>query len=192
MPGTSPCSTKNSSGPSALLLTSIALLRVRKRITMDFNKWRQELLLTGNIVQDGDDSVPPDEADERCHRYVELLDAITGKEPQEVFQAIVDSIQAPDDHEVYETTHNALWRFPPKEFAKYFVAALPGLIARMAQYDQVGRFLCPLVGWGRKAYLPAFNKELGKAPPDAQRAIMNFIEENREEWFAGGDLIHPA
>ena len=84
---------------------------------MDFNAWRQELL-AGNIVQDGDDSVSSDEADERCRRYVELLDTITGKEPQEVFQAIVDSIQAPEDYEVYEATHNALWRFPPNEFAR--------------------------------------------------------------------------
>jgi hypothetical protein len=163
-----------------------------KGFIMDFHNWRQELLFAGNIVQDGNDSVSSDEADERCRRYVELLSTITGKEPQEVFQAIVDSIQAPDDYGVYETTHNALWRFPPKEFAEYFVAALPELISRMARHDQVGRFLCPLVGWAKDTYLPAFNRELGKAPPNVQKAIMEFIEANNEEWFGDSDLIRPA
>jgi len=157
---------------------------------MDFRKWRKELIFTGNIVQDDDDSVAPEEAESRCHRYVELLEAVTGKEGQEVFQAIIDSIQAPQDYEVYETAHNALWRFPPKPFAEYFVAALPKFIRRMAKHDQVGRFLCPLTGWAKAKYLPAFNKELGKATPSAQRTIMKFIKECG--WFDDSGLIHPA
>jgi hypothetical protein len=158
---------------------------------MDLDKWRKELILAGNIVQDGDDSVPPDEAEARCDRYLELIEMITGKESQKFFQAIIDSIQAPHDYEVYEAAHNALWRFPPKEFAEYFVAALPEFIRRMAKYDQVARFLCPLCGWGKEKYLPAFNKELGRAAPNVQREIIKFVKEN-EGWFDNSDLIRPA
>ena len=160
-------------------------------IKMELNEWRSELLRTSDIVQDGDDSVSWEEREERFTRYVGLLEMVTGKEPQEVFQTVVDSIRVPDDYGAYETAHNALWSFPPEKFADYFVAALPRLISRMAQHDQVGRFLCPLTGHGRKKYLPAFNSELGKAPIATREAIMKFVKEN-SQWFKDANAIHPT
>jgi hypothetical protein len=160
-------------------------------IKMELDEWRSELIRASDIVQDGDDSVSSEEREERFRRYVRLLDMVTGKEPQEVFQAIVDSVRVPEDYGAYERVHNALWKFPPEKFAEYFVAALPTLIRRMAQYDQVGRFLCPLTGHGRKNYLPAFNRELGKAPVATREAIVSFIKEN-SEWFKDADAIGPV
>jgi len=40
---------------------------------LDFNVWREELLFTGRIVADCDDSVHPEEKERRCWRYVELV-----------------------------------------------------------------------------------------------------------------------
>jgi hypothetical protein len=90
----------------------------------DFAAWRRELLFTGNLVQDGDSSVPNDEAVRRCYRYVELLEMVEGDEPDEVFFTIVESMVAVHDYEVYETSIGAGWRFPPKRFGSLLYRAL--------------------------------------------------------------------
>jgi hypothetical protein len=90
-------------------------------IKMDLDEWRSELLRTSHIVQDDDDSVPTGEAERRFNRYVKLVDMVTGREPQEVFQAIVDSIRAPEDYGAYEAVHGALWKFPPEKAITRFV-----------------------------------------------------------------------
>jgi hypothetical protein len=70
----------------------------------DFAAWRQELIFTGAIVQDGDTSVDSIEAGRRCDRYLELLDDVEGSEDQNVFQTLLDSMRVEEDYEVYEST----------------------------------------------------------------------------------------
>ncbi len=157
---------------------------------MSVQQWCTEVVLTGDIVQDGDESIPQEQAEERFNRYVQLIDMVTGRESRQVFQALVDSIRASEDYGAYEGTHNALWKFPPDKFAEYLVPALPRLIERMARHDQVGRFLCPLFGWAKDEYLPAFNQALGRAPTKTQEAIVAFVREDEDGWFEdNADLI---
>jgi hypothetical protein len=71
----------------------------------DFAAWRDELIFTGNIVQDGETDVDPEEAESRSgDRYLELLEMVDGNEDDAVFQSIVDSMTATDDYEVYESS----------------------------------------------------------------------------------------
>ena len=67
-------------------------------------------MLTGNIVQDDDVTTDRDEAVARQCRYIALLELVDGSEGQEVFQALLDSMQAEEDYEVYESTRA---RTPP-------------------------------------------------------------------------------
>jgi len=155
-------------------------------IKMPTTEWCKELLSNSKLVQDDDDSTSPEEAERRFNRYVQLVDMVNGKEPQEVFQALADSIRVPEDYGAYEAVHNALWKFSPDNFAEYFVAALPKLIRRMAKHEQVARFLCPLTGHGRRNYLPAFVSALDCASSVDRKTILNFIKKNSEEL---GDVL---
>jgi hypothetical protein len=149
-------------------------------IKMQAADWCKELLSNSKLVQDDDDSTSPEEAERRFNRYVQLVNMVNGKETQEVFQALIDSVRVPEDYGAYEAVHNAIWKFPPDTFAEYFVAALPKFIRRMAKYDQVARFLYPLTGPGRRKYLPAFVSALGSAPPADRKMILGFIKKNEE------------
>lgn len=150
-------------------------------IKMPIADWCKELRRNSRLVQDDDDTTPPEEAERRINRYGQLVDMVNGKETQEVFQALVDSIRVPEDYGAYEAVHNALWKFPPQKFADFFVAALPKLIRRMAKHDQVARFLCPLNGHGRRKYLPGFVAALDNAAPADRKAVLNFIKKNSDE-----------
>ena len=91
-------------------------------MSSDFDLWRKELLQTGDIVQDGDTSVPQQEKEKRFNRYVEMVKAVSGQEGVEAFITLVESLQAKDDYGAYETTYGALWRFPPGVAARGLVA----------------------------------------------------------------------
>ncbi|QDV23871.1 hypothetical protein [Aureliella helgolandensis] len=155
-------------------------------IKIPFSDWRKELLKNSKLVQDDDDTTPTEEAERRFNRYIQLVDMVNGKEAQEVFQALVDSIRVPEDYGAFEAVHRALWKFSPDDFADYFVAALPKLIRRMAKHDQVVRFLIPLTGHARRKYLPAFHAALDRASPGDRRTILNFVKRNSEEL---GDVL---
>jgi hypothetical protein len=45
-------------------------------MSSDFDLWRKELLQTGDIVQDGDTSVPQQEKEKRFNRCVEMVKAV--------------------------------------------------------------------------------------------------------------------
>lgn len=152
-----------------------------------FELWREELLSTGNIVQDDDDSVPQPEQERRFNRYVELLDAVTGSEGIETFVALVDSLQAEQDYGAYAQTYNTLWRFPPILAAQGLIVALPALIQR--QENCAGNILCTLgnatPGRGDNL-LFAFNQALAAASPPARAAIMDFVtREENDGWLDG-------
>lgn len=59
----------------------------------DYDAWEIELIETGRIVQDDDNSVSPDEAERRFNRYVALVDLAKGIEGQAAATALVRSIQ---------------------------------------------------------------------------------------------------
>jgi len=153
----------------------------------NFDVWRKELLQTGDIVQDGDTSVPQEVAEKRFNRYVEMVEAVSGQEGIEAFKTLIESLQAKDDYGAYETTYRALWRFPPSVAAHGLVAALPRLIEHQA--DHAGNILGQLANSTSDqdfAILSAFRGALGSAFADAQKAIMDFIiREENNGWLDG-------
>ena len=151
-------------------------------IRSDFDSWRKELIVSGAIIQDDDNSVSPERAEYRFNRYIELLEMVRGDEPEMVFHAIVDSIQVEEDYGAYEAVYNALWRFPPDKFSQYFISALPGFIQRFG--EDVGRFLVGLTGSVNAEYLSCFNRVLDLASKEDLSIIVSFIEgQEINGWF---------
>ena len=108
---------------------------------------------------------------ERLMHFTELVKQVKGDEGSAAFLSLIDAVRAPEDYGAYESLHNALWRFPPEILGPQMVRALPQLIERMGQFDQVERFLVPLAGWGKRNYAPVFLKALNAAPSEEQQAI---------------------
>ena len=156
-------------------------------MTVDFEMWRRELLHTGDIVQDGDKSVPQSERERRFNRYIEMLEAVSGQEGIETFIAVLDSLQAKHDYGAYQGTYGTLRRFPPGVAGQGLVAALPRLIER--QPDCAGDILSQLAKSPHQesiAVLSAFKSALTAASADAQKAIMDFvIREESGGWLDG-------
>lgn len=156
-------------------------------MSSSFDLWREELLRTGDIVQDEDTSVPQEEKEKRFNRYVEMVEAVTGHEGVDAFTSLIDSLQAKDDYGAYETIYRALWRFPSTVAAQGLVAALPRLVEH--QPDRAGSILGNLANSTRDqdvAILSAFRDALGSAPADVQKAIMDFIvRQENGGWLDG-------
>jgi hypothetical protein len=158
---------------------------------LPFNKWKKELILTGKVVQDEDDEDDDDDdAQTRDHRYVELLKAVKGKEGEEVFQAVLDSVHNNEDYGIYESAYTALWRFPQEKIGEWFVRGLPAFIRRMPAAHRkskvsrhVGRMMCGLTS--REVALRAFNTALAQAPPKDRKTILDWIRnEEKDGWFS--------
>ena len=60
--------------------------------------WRSELFRTGNIAQDHDEEADRDQAHRDCLRYVELVEMVEASEGRTVFDALVKSMQVPEDY----------------------------------------------------------------------------------------------
>ena len=148
-------------------------------ISIDFAQWRHELISSGNLPA----TEPPDKIEKKITRYWTLIDMVDGTENAHVFAAIVDSIQDEGTTEAYESTYNALWKFPPKQFAEFFVPLLPGLIDRVP--EQAGRFLLGLAGWAVESHLPDFNHALAHASETTRTKILDYVQEMQGEggWF---------
>jgi len=153
----------------------------------NFNSWREELLFTGNIVQDGDNSVSSADREHRFKRYIQILDAITGLEGMDAFVALVDSLQAKEDYGAYQSTYCALRRFPAKVAAQGLIVGLPPLIHR--QRDCAGDILAQLANatsHENLALLSAFRKELELTSAPTRTMIMDFVtQEENGGWLDG-------
>jgi hypothetical protein len=73
-----------------------------------------------------------------------------------------------------------------EKIGAWFVAALPGFLARMRRIKaghHVGRMLCGITK--REAALRSFNRALAHAPTKDRKTIMNWIaEEEVDGWFS--------
>lgn len=142
----------------------------------DFDAWQSELTFTGNIVQDGDETVSDAERHARFMRYIELLDAVDGSEGIDAARAIIRSIQARDDYGAYQTTQHALGRFPSAVSLRALIDELPSLIDR--QRDWAGELLCGLansVGTEWEPDVEEFNALLRESPESVRQVISDLI-----------------
>jgi hypothetical protein len=141
----------------------------------DFGSWRRELLLTGNIVQADDLTTDRNEAVARQWRYIELLELVDGSEGQEVFQTLLDSMQAEEDYEVYESTRRVLGRFTGDRFGRWFFDALPEFVRRRGE-DDVDDFLSAIAAGnlGPDAII-AFNDAWASADPAWRDYLLELV-----------------
>ena len=151
-----------------------------------FERWNTELLIVGNIVQDGDTATPPDEAQRRFLRYCAMLDALTGTEGAHYALAIVQSVQAEHDYGAYQTARRAAWRFGATAYCAALLQELPRLIAIL--HDWAGEFLVAIAngaGTPHASAITCFNALLAAAPPAEQALIAAFIAAEEDDgWFA--------
>ncbi len=160
-------------------------------IDEDFDGWKRELLFTGRIVQDGDTSVPDDEAERRCRRYIELVDMVDPlRHGEPTFLALAESMQVEEDYEVYQATMRVMESYPSAEFGRYLVRALPDLIRRETCWasELLG------VAAGRAAETAAINTALAETSPDDLNEIMAFVDlEEDDGWLEDSKgVIRPA
>lgn len=151
----------------------------------DYKSWEAELLETGHIVQDNDNSVSPDEAERRFGRYVALVDLVDGTEGQTVATALVRSMQAVHDYEAYQNTMNKLvFLFPPEQVARAILSELPRLI--LSLQDWAGDLLSLLTQAQGVAQVltSAFNQALKSCDSSVQRPVVEFIRcQEIEGWL---------
>ncbi|WP_219118025.1 hypothetical protein [Janthinobacterium sp. UMAB-56] len=160
-----------------------------------FEPWKAELLIVGNIVQDGDSTTPPDAAQRRFQRYSAMLDALTGTEGAQYALAIVQSVQAEHDYGAYQTANRAAWRFGETAYCAALLQELPRLIASLP--DWAGEFLVGIAngaGTPHASAIACFNTLLAAVPPAQQALIADFIAQEEDDgWFehCPGVLGHP-
>lgn len=150
-----------------------------------FERWKAELLIVGNIIQDDDSATPPDEAQRRFQRYIAMLDALAGTEGPHYALAIFQSVQAEHDYGAYQTANRAAWRFGETAYCTALLHELPRLIANLP--DWAGDFLVGIANGAGTPHAPAiacFNALLAAAPPADQALIAAFIAgEEDDGWF---------
>jgi hypothetical protein len=154
----------------------------------NIQEWQKELIFTGNIVQDTNESVPQPEAERRFNRYIELLDMVEGDEGQQVLTSVIRSIQVKHDYGAYQTTLGIiLWKFPPDLMIPVLLSELPTLIHR--QPDWAGDIINQIAqqhDTENKVLTELFNKEIAKLSNDSREIIVQFVR-NEEN---GGWLGH--
>ncbi|MFD9891743.1 hypothetical protein ACFWY9_20585 [Amycolatopsis sp. NPDC059027] len=145
------------------------------------SEWKAEIVACGDLIQDDDDSAPPEEAERRWNRYVELADAVTGAEGPEGVAAIVASLKAEDDYGAYQAAHAALSRFPHKDLGEGMAQAAGDLLA--LPKDNNGNVLLILAHAGPDA-VRAFTDAVRGATPEVRAALRELVEfHESEEWL---------
>ena len=151
----------------------------------DFDKWRNELLFVGNIVQDSDESVETDEAEKRFNRYIEMLESLDGTEGFNYALSIFESIQAEDDYGAYQAAGHAAWKFGEKYFCEALIHELPRLIKTLP--DWAGDFMVSIANGEDTEYestIKTFNNIVNSLPVKERLIITQFITEQEERgWF---------
>ena len=147
----------------------------------NFSVWRDELIFLGNIAQDDDESISPDESEKRFNRYIEILDSLDGSEGFDFALAIFESIQAHYDYGAYQVALRTARRFGPEQFAKALLRELPRLIEDLP--DWAGDILGEIAN-GPSSYISAFNLNLSKTPTAQKSMILEFtINQEESGWL---------
>ena len=155
-------------------------------MTAQFETWKSELLHVGNIVQDDDHSVPPEESERRFNRYIEMLGSLTGTEGYEYALAIMESVQAKNDYGAYQTAGRAAWRFGEDAYCRALLQELPRLV--MTLPDWAGDFVVSIAnghGTAHQSTIHTFNRYLCNADPISKLLIDKFIaNEEIDGWLS--------
>ncbi|WP_394614548.1 hypothetical protein JNUCC0626_32335 [Lentzea sp. JNUCC 0626] len=155
--------------------------------------WKLEIVECGELVQDGDDNVPQEEAERRWNRYVELADGVTGGEGVAGVAALVASLTAEEDYGAHQAVYGALARFPQAELGAGVAMAAKELVALPG--DNSGNVLLILVRSGSAA-VTAFDVAMQATDPEVRNSVRALIElHESEEWLSAeedrGVLLRP-
>ena len=151
----------------------------------NFEKWRNELLLVGNIIQDADESITSEESERRFNRYIEMLESLDGTEGKIYAVAVFESVQAIDDYGAYQTANRAAWQFGEQVYCESLLQELPRLIKIIP--DWAGDFLVSIANGEEtehESVIRTFNKLLVSSPKEVREVILQYISaEENDGWF---------
>ncbi|WP_179382155.1 hypothetical protein [Streptomyces sp. SA15] len=144
--------------------------------------WIVEIVECGDLVQDDDEVTPPEEAERRWNRYVELADSVTGDEGPDGVAAIVSSLRAEEDYGAYQAAHAALSRFPCSDLGKGVAMAARELVS--IPTGGSGNVLLILARAGSVA-VSSFNEAMQMVDADVRREIRELVDfHESEEWLS--------
>src|SRR5689334_19351912 len=149
----------------------------------EFEVWRRELLATGDLVQDGDDSINADEAERRWNRYVELADTVDGTEGPQTVHALITSLTAIEGYGAHEAVYGALERFPPGDLCRGTVMAAAELLT--IPDDHSGQVLQLVTLLSNVDDLQEFGVAFGQLSPELRAGLEALIARHEyDEWLA--------
>ncbi|MFE5912280.1 hypothetical protein ACFQ6B_24815 [Streptomyces wedmorensis] len=148
----------------------------------DFDAWRQELLATGDLVQDGDTSVSDDEAGRRYERYMALADMVDGTEGPHTVCALIASLRA-EDYGAHQAIYGALQRFPSRDLVNGTVLAVADLLS--IPRDHSGQVLQLLTLLACTDDLGTFTAACDRLEPELRAGLRGLIVDHEtDEWLA--------
>ena len=151
--------------------------------THDFAGWRAAILDASDIVQDGDDTVAPEEAERRFNRFIALIDQVQGGEADEVFLTLMETLTDQEDYGAYQSVLGALHRFGPDRRGRLVAEGIVPLLRRAA--EQAGDVLGQLA-FAEDAAITAFNRACPERLAADERAeLARFIaeQEHGDGWL---------
>ncbi|MFE3267106.1 hypothetical protein [Streptomyces sp. NPDC059215] len=144
--------------------------------------WKVEIVECGDLVQDGDEATPPDEAERRWNRYVELADSVAGNEGPAGVAAIVSSLRAEEDYGAYQAAHAALRRFPSSDLGRGVANAAKQILSIPSDGSGIVLLLVTQAG---PAAVNAFNDAIQAEDPNDRVSIQELVEfHESEEWLS--------
>ncbi|MFI8232674.1 hypothetical protein ACIGDI_27970 [Streptomyces sp. NPDC085900] len=149
----------------------------------DFDAWRQELLATSALVQDGDLSVSDDEAGRRYDRYIALADMVDGTEGPHTVCALIASLRAEEDYGAHQAVYGALQRFPSRDLVSGTVLATADLLN--IPRDHSGQVLQLLTLLASADDLVTFTAACDRLDPELRAGLRGLIVDHEvDEWLA--------
>lgn len=143
-----------------------------------------ELLEVADIAQDGD-GTDPAVAERRFLRLIDMLDALTGREEDEVFLAVLDTLTDQEHYGAYESVISALLRWEDERRGRLIAEGITGVLDRTE--TMAGDVLGQLAFGGDDA-VQAFNPAAaGLAAPERQRLARFIAEQEADDGWPSGD-----
>lgn len=149
----------------------------------DFDAWRQELLATGDLVQDRDSPVSDDEAGRRYDRYVALADMADGTGGPRTVHALIASLRAEEDYGAHQAVYGALQRFPSQDLVSGTVLAAADLLN--IPRDHSGQVLQLVTLLASADDLRTFTAACDRLEPELRAGLRDLIVDHEaDEWLA--------
>lgn len=151
----------------------------------DFDEWRRELLDVAVIAQDDEPEADLDEAERRFNRFIEMLLAVGGDEPGEVFHAVLETLSDQEDYGAYQTVLGVLAKFEPARRGRLTAEGITGVLDRTETMagDALGQ-----LAFADGEAVRTFNQTAATLPLSDRQRLARFIARQED----GGWLSNEA